>query len=300
MDTYLVFSYTIIYAWYTRFLGRHHELTSRVAQVVSRARNEPTTEAMRLFFGTLVKLVIELKLDSTRIFNMDESPFFSRKKEKKVVAVRGSPNVWTTEPPTHVHISYPYFGQDRRARHGAGHLARLPSANSTHLVQPLEVAVFSPLKKAIRNNIQQFMVNGGVANMSKSTAIRLACNSWVVGVRSSNCINGFSGTGLFPPSLPHMCARLQLFNSGGVKRKKSNMLSKVWDVSWRKRQEIRQTILLLPAEAQKGKSKNKRKTLDVGGRLLTSAMITQELETPPPAKKARQGRRNKKTAEVAN
>ncbi|OQR85484.1 hypothetical protein ACHHYP_11770 [Achlya hypogyna] len=92
--------------WYQRFLGRYPDLTSRVAQVVSRSRNGPTKDAMITLFGTLQKLVIELKLDATRIFNMDESPFLSRTKSKTVVALRGSHNVWTTEPPSSAHISY--------------------------------------------------------------------------------------------------------------------------------------------------------------------------------------------------
>lgn len=92
--------------WYARFRGRYPELTPRVAQVVSRARHGPTRQGMAILFNTMAKLVVEHNLDPTRVFNMDESPFFSRRKDKTALALRGSSNVWTIEPPSPVHISY--------------------------------------------------------------------------------------------------------------------------------------------------------------------------------------------------
>jgi len=67
----------------------------------------------------------------------------------------------------------------------------------------------------------------------------------------------------------------------------SKAKEKVWDISWCKRQEIRETVLLLPVAVATDSRKKKRKTVDVGGRLLTAAMITRELEEPRPAAKKR-------------
>ncbi|KAE9011539.1 hypothetical protein PR003_g18450 [Phytophthora rubi] len=62
-------------------------------------RSTPTrilTGVSTLFY-TLAKLYIELKIDATRIFNMDETSFMPKTARRKVVAVRGSANVWRKE-----------------------------------------------------------------------------------------------------------------------------------------------------------------------------------------------------------
>ncbi|KAE9116918.1 hypothetical protein PF010_g8787 [Phytophthora fragariae] len=58
-----------------------------------------------MIFNTLAKLVIELKLDGSRVFNMDETAFQKQLKSKKVVAVKGSSNVWSTEPTANFHLA---------------------------------------------------------------------------------------------------------------------------------------------------------------------------------------------------
>ncbi|OQR83373.1 jerky-like protein [Achlya hypogyna] len=68
--------------------------------------------------------------------------------------------------------------------------------NATHLVQPLDVAVFGPLKKAVRATIRDFMVSSGSSNMSKAQAIKLACDGWKSGMHETNAISGFAATGL--------------------------------------------------------------------------------------------------------
>lgn len=91
--------------WYKRFLGRHSELTGRVAQNLSRARNEVSKEYIDSLFWTMAKLVIEDRVDATRIFNVDETAFLSRAKSRRVVAVRGSPNVWSKTISTSFHLT---------------------------------------------------------------------------------------------------------------------------------------------------------------------------------------------------
>ncbi|KAE8903377.1 hypothetical protein PF003_g13087 [Phytophthora fragariae] len=50
------------------------------------------TDVTRLF-TTLCKVLVEHKISSSRLFNMDETAFDTNKGGKRVVAVRGSRNV---------------------------------------------------------------------------------------------------------------------------------------------------------------------------------------------------------------
>eukprot|EP00644_Phytophthora_capsici_P004068 jgi/Phyca11/108352/e_gw1.15.519.1 len=91
--------------WYKRFKARFPALTGRTAQSLSLKRNCVIPADLTTLFNTLAKLVIELKLDSSRVFNMDETAFQKQLKSKKVVAVRGSSNVWNTEPTANFHLT---------------------------------------------------------------------------------------------------------------------------------------------------------------------------------------------------
>ncbi|KAE8982484.1 hypothetical protein PR001_g23713 [Phytophthora rubi] len=101
----LVSGKTVGDGWYCRFFERHPTLSVRTAQSLSMKRNNVTNVDLTILFTTLAKLVIELNLDSSRVFNMNETAFQTRKKGKKVVAVRGSSNIWSTEPSVNFHLS---------------------------------------------------------------------------------------------------------------------------------------------------------------------------------------------------
>ncbi|RHZ20748.1 hypothetical protein DYB31_011039 [Aphanomyces astaci] len=96
---------TLSSGWYQRFLARHPILAKRTAQVISRSRNEVCERTVEILYDSLATVVNEHKLDSTRIFNMDETAFNSRKKSKVVVALRGSKNVWAKDINTNFHMS---------------------------------------------------------------------------------------------------------------------------------------------------------------------------------------------------
>ncbi|RHY58009.1 hypothetical protein DYB38_004610 [Aphanomyces astaci] len=66
--------------WYKKFRARHKDLTNRVAQVISRARNSVDEAGVDRMFNSVHKTVIENKLTADRIFNMDETAFASRRK----------------------------------------------------------------------------------------------------------------------------------------------------------------------------------------------------------------------------
>lgn len=54
----------------------------------------------------MAKLIVEERLDASRIFNMDETSFVSKARSKKVVAVRGSRNVWSSEATPGFHLTF--------------------------------------------------------------------------------------------------------------------------------------------------------------------------------------------------
>ncbi|KAE9042084.1 hypothetical protein PR001_g6355, partial [Phytophthora rubi] len=91
--------------WYRRFMARHPLLASRTSQAVSKARNAVTKGDLEMFYNSLIKAVVEHQLDATRVFNMDETAFQTSKGSKRVVAVRGSKNVWHQDVAVNFHLT---------------------------------------------------------------------------------------------------------------------------------------------------------------------------------------------------
>jgi hypothetical protein len=68
-------------------------------------------------------------------------------------------------------------------------------AHSSHLLQPLDVGCFAPLKKAYGNQINELMHNGinYITKLKFLPAFRAAFNTLIT---SDNIRRGFRGTGL--------------------------------------------------------------------------------------------------------
>ncbi|RHY46136.1 hypothetical protein DYB30_010383 [Aphanomyces astaci] len=259
--------------WYKCFLERHPLITQRQAQVISRVRNEVDVNGIRTLFYTMAKLIIEERLDGHRLYNMDKTGFASRKKSTKVLALKGSDNMWAKMIAPSFHLTivaaasaagdvvpplliFPGRQLDRdvsaardipnsaittsdcgfingflfekwltmfdrsipvsvkrpvvlvfngykshfsapavmaRALALRILLVCLP-ANGTHLVQPLDVAVFGPFKKVLWQDIFNFMVT-----ISKKNAVELASAAWKKSPIGTNAVSGFSACGLYPP-----------------------------------------------------------------------------------------------------
>ena len=81
-------------------------------------------------------------------------------------------------------------------------------ANATHILQPLDVAVFEPFKTSLHNFCNP-----------KEKAIEISSEAWMNSVvyKSPNLTIGFRTCVLFPVSLPNMSRRLKLFKDRGVK-----------------------------------------------------------------------------------
>nr|CCA27473.1 hypothetical protein ALNC14_136170 [Albugo laibachii Nc14] len=91
--------------WYSRFLGRHLVLVQRTAQSIGRVRKAVGKSSVDVLFSTMAKLLIENRIDSSRVFNMDETSFMPKSTTRTVIAIKGSRNVWTQEIKPSFHMS---------------------------------------------------------------------------------------------------------------------------------------------------------------------------------------------------
>ncbi|KAL7286639.1 hypothetical protein TKK_0019135 [Trichogramma kaykai] len=83
--------------WYKSFLKRHDNIKSRVAQNLTTGRVSATEEVIRKWFGQVEDYFKKFNLmgiDRSRIFNLDESAFHLTPKGDRVLAQRGSKNVY--------------------------------------------------------------------------------------------------------------------------------------------------------------------------------------------------------------
>jgi hypothetical protein len=92
--------------WYRRFLQRYPALAGRVSQSVSKVRDMVTDADVQTLFGSVAKAIIENNMHGSRIFNIDETAFESSRKTTRVVVLRGSKNVWHSDPTTSFHLSF--------------------------------------------------------------------------------------------------------------------------------------------------------------------------------------------------
>jgi hypothetical protein len=147
-------------------------------------------------------------------------------------------------------------------------LVLLP-ANATHLIQPLDVAVFRGFKAVLKRKMESFMIENAVTTYSKKDSITLASSSWQHAVvnRQSNVISGFRTCGIWPLSFPSMQRRWLLYHNGG-------MDSKVQVEPWLEIREcVRKDLLSLPAPVDR--KPKRRKTIDVNDRLLSREQLAQ-------------------------
>ena len=59
-----------------------------------------------MFFNELLQHTIERRLTPDRLWNMDETGFSQKQKSRKVIAFRGSGNVWTKPADADFHMTY--------------------------------------------------------------------------------------------------------------------------------------------------------------------------------------------------
>ncbi|OQR85929.1 hypothetical protein ACHHYP_11172 [Achlya hypogyna] len=96
----------LTYGWYQRFSQRHADLVPRASQVMSRARVEANVESIDKLHATLERLIAEHSIDGSRIYNCDETGFNPRPRAGKVLARKGSSNVWSRVMSVNFHLSF--------------------------------------------------------------------------------------------------------------------------------------------------------------------------------------------------
>ncbi|KAG3084588.1 hypothetical protein PI124_g18946 [Phytophthora idaei] len=92
--------------------------------------------------------------------------------------------------------------------------------NATHLLQPLDVAVFATLKNKIRKLIDELVEEDdeGYFTISKDDAIKVSSLVWKGSKMARNIESEFEACGLIPLSLVKMRARLEMFKRNGAPR----------------------------------------------------------------------------------
>ncbi|OQR84329.1 hypothetical protein ACHHYP_13522 [Achlya hypogyna] len=207
----------LTHGWYQRFSDRYPDLVSRTSEILSQARQEPDEAVVETLHETLEKLMDKYNLTAERVFNCDETGFNPRPKVGKVLARKGSTNVWSRTMAVNFHLTFvacvsasglvipPLLilpGQRLPISETQGALAELPAA-------------------AVTGSSSGF-VNADIFSdwlgffASTPEALRLGCDAWISGISGTNSTAGFKTCGLFPLSKTTMLGRLELFKTGGL------------------------------------------------------------------------------------
>ena len=71
--------------------------------------------------------------------------------------------------------------------------------NTTHLTQPLDKALFGPLKVFWRETCHHFIVNNPGSRVTKHNFSSLFSQAWIKAMTPKNIMSGFKTTGVYPP-----------------------------------------------------------------------------------------------------
>lgn len=91
--------------WCDRFLQLYPVLSIRSAQVTKRVRNEISSLEATALFCRCARAAILHGIGGDRLFNMDETGFVQNAKNKKVIVMKGSRNVWCRTVEASFHLS---------------------------------------------------------------------------------------------------------------------------------------------------------------------------------------------------
>lgn len=94
---------------------------------------------------------------------------------------------------------YSHFTLDviNKAREAQVIIICFPS-HLTHILQPLDVAIFGPLKKAYKLAYHEYFNNHPMEPLNNPLFTKLIASPWLKSFSAENLINGFAKTGLWP------------------------------------------------------------------------------------------------------
>ena len=104
----------------------------------------------------------------------------------------------------HSHISLELI---RKARANNVILQCLPP-NTTHLLQPLDVGVFAPVKSAWKSILKRYKLETRGERVSKEVFPSLVAQLWDASFKPDHCKGGFRGAGLVPFSRRHVLQKV--------------------------------------------------------------------------------------------
>ncbi|EEY67698.1 uncharacterized protein PITG_17922 [Phytophthora infestans T30-4] len=87
-------------------MQRNPSLSLRTSRSVTKARNEVEESDLSILFSSLAKVIIELNMGAARVVNVDETAIETKRELKRVIAAKGSKNVWHSDIKTHFHLSF--------------------------------------------------------------------------------------------------------------------------------------------------------------------------------------------------
>ncbi|ROL41877.1 Myb-like protein V [Anabarilius grahami] len=225
--------------WWARFKARHPELTSRTADSLDRARVHcATLEAFEGFFKLNEALYVKHSLEDKPhlIYNCDETGFGDKPRlREKVLCQTGRKHVYQQQQMTREHITdkgymdselflkwlrhfVKYAPEERPlilimdqhethvskdvimyCRENKIEILCLP-AQTTHILQPLDIAVFNPLKTAFSTMASRMGLVRGDLVVGKKQFSPLLKNVYPTAVIAQNIKAGFRKAGIFPLS----------------------------------------------------------------------------------------------------
>ena len=93
--------------------------------------------------------------------------------------------------------------------------------NPTHLVHPLDVAVFKTFKDTLKKESDKHIEETNSPSCTKIEAITLSSKSWEEGAtrRLENIVSDFRSSVIWPPSFKLTMNRLDIYQGGGLTTK---------------------------------------------------------------------------------
>ncbi|RLO02362.1 hypothetical protein DYB28_003353 [Aphanomyces astaci] len=185
-------------------------------------------EGITRYFFDLVKAALGFTCTAGDIYNVDETSFQTKGSSKKIVAVRGSINVWKGDQKSCYHL--------------------------TIVAAPLDVALFRTFKRKIFCGVTQCLQAMDSITLPRDAAIKIAgeaFNSVFPAMDDPKKVNtavanGFRTCGIWP--LPRMLCHLEAAKKNGVK-------GSLGDDAWLKTQEFARDMALTLPPKQVGRKR---------------------------------------------